>query len=97
MPTASRAKAAAAGLATGSRKRDSDHDFSSCLAWEKESEEGNAFRALERGAGNGEGGRRRGAARWRRQANATTGRGEEGGKQPERTLTPRWNSGCGSW
>jgi hypothetical protein len=35
-----------------SRKRDSNHDFSSGLAWEKESKEGNAFRALEPSVGD---------------------------------------------
>jgi hypothetical protein len=33
-----------------SHKRDSDHDFGSGLAWEKDNKEGNAFRGLERGA-----------------------------------------------
>jgi hypothetical protein len=54
-PAASHAMVTAAGLVGALRKHDSGHDFSSSLAWEKESEEGNAFRGLERGAGIGEG------------------------------------------
>jgi hypothetical protein len=62
-------------------KRDSGHDFSSGLAWEKESEEKNAFRGLERGARAREGGRRRGAARRRWRESVAAGRGEGRGKQ----------------
>jgi hypothetical protein len=39
-------------LARESRKRDFGHGFSSGLAWEKESEEENAFRVLEQGVGD---------------------------------------------
>jgi hypothetical protein len=48
-----RGQAAAGGgrLAGESCKRDSDHDFISGMAWEKESKEGNAFRGLEWGIG----------------------------------------------
>jgi hypothetical protein len=50
-PAATAMEACGGGLVVKSRIRDSDHDFGSSLAWEKESEEGNAFRGLERGAG----------------------------------------------
>jgi hypothetical protein len=42
--------ASAAGLIGESCKRDFVHDFGLGLPWEKESDEGNAFRGLERGA-----------------------------------------------
>jgi hypothetical protein len=72
---ASRATAAAAGLVGESHKRGSSHDFDSGLAWEKESENANAFRGLERGAGDRG---RRTAARRDTMAIASQRRGGKG-------------------
>jgi hypothetical protein len=73
-----------------SRKRDSGHGFNSGLAWEKESEEGNAFKGLLRGAG-GRGRRtmvRRGTTAMVTASKLHGGKaGKKGGKRPATLLT----------
>jgi hypothetical protein len=64
-----------------SRKCDSSHEFDSGLAWEKESDEGNASKVLRRCAGVREGGWRQGAAAELRRAIVRAGRRETEGKK----------------
>jgi hypothetical protein len=85
------------GLTGESHKRDSGHDFDSGLAWEEESEKGNAFRRLGRGVGG------RGGRTTARRSTAATASKRHGGKarkrgknRPATLLTPRQNSGGGS-